>query len=261
MSCKAGFEFSSSRTQSLRELRLRLRIPGQLARAEGDKMLDVVDAFLYWHPSSVWENEDEEDPEDWSPEQEKAWQDDLTAWQSLAGQIETLLSTAGSAWRVEQRCIGLERRIDETVTAAVAMARRDARDDAAEHLAESWRAAYGRNPDHDKAYDEAVLAVEAVLCPLVSPNNQRPTLGTVIRDLRNQTSQWELAIGDTTGNPAGIGRLVNMLALLWDGQSRHAGAANSRRQSQIEGESAVHVAATLVQWINSGVLRRKTEGQ
>lgn len=176
----------------------------------------------------------------------------------LAGQVEKMLSAAGSAWRVDQRFTGLERRIDETVTEAVNMARKDARSDAAEHLAESWRAAYGRNPDPDKAYDEAVLAVEAVLCPLVSPNNQRPTLGTVIRDLRNQASQWELAIGDTGGNPAGIGRLVDMLALLWEGQSRHAGAANSRRQTQIEGEAAVHLAATLVQWINRAVLRRRS---
>ncbi|WP_161557854.1 hypothetical protein [Micromonospora sicca] len=48
-----------------------------------------------------------------------------------------------------------------------------------------------------------------------------------------------------------------MLALLWKGQSRHAGSPNSRRQSQAEGEAAVHLAATLVQWLAVGVLRRK----
>jgi hypothetical protein len=51
--------------------------------------------------------------------------------------------------------------------------------------------------------------------------------------------------------------VLAMLEALWHGQSRHAGSANSRRQTQVEGESAVHLAATLVQWLGSGVLRRR----
>lgn len=134
---------------------------------------------------------------------------------------------------------------------------RTAGDDAADHLDTAWAAAYGPNPDPDKAYDEAVLAVETLACPLVCPNNPRRTLGTVIRDLRNQTTQWELTIGDAMGQPAGPGRLVEMLALLWEGQSRHAGAPNSRQQTQAEAEAAVHLAATLVQWLTTGVLHRR----
>jgi hypothetical protein len=48
-----------------------------------------------------------------------------------------------------------------------------------------------------------------------------------------------------------------MLELVWHGQSRHAGSANSRRQTQAEGEGAVHLAATLLQRLGSGVLCRK----
>lgn len=118
------------------------------------------------------------------------------------------------------------------------------------------------NPDPDKAYDEAVLAVEAVACPLVCPpTNKRRTLGTVTADLRKQATMWELELGDTTTNaPMIVDRLIPMLELLWHGQSRHAGSANSRRQTQVEGESAVHLAAILVQWLGSGVLRRKSAG-
>ncbi len=101
------------------------------------------------------------------------------------------------------------------------------------------------------------MAVESVVCPLVAPKATKPTLGTVIADLRSQAAKWELSITDGTGQPAAIGRLVEMLALLWEGQSRHAGAANSRRQTQAEGEASVHLAATLVQWLSAGVLRRK----
>jgi hypothetical protein len=45
--------------------------------------------------------------------------------------------------------------------------------------------------------------------------------------------------------------------MLWKGQSRHAGSANSRQQSQAEAEAAVHMAAALVQWLSTGTLRRK----
>ncbi|SCL43831.1 hypothetical protein GA0070606_0022 [Micromonospora citrea] len=238
------------------ELRLRLRRAGALGNAKDDELLDVVDAVLFWHPWSVFDDGEDVGIE-LTPEQEREYQEELQMWQHIASQVREILDMGGSSWRVNRTLDGLERRLDDTVTAAVDHARGNARDDAADHLAAAWRAAYGRNPDADKAYDEAVLAVEAVACPVVSPRNPRPTLGTVIRDLRNQESQWELAIGDSTGAPAGIGRLVDMMALLWEGQSRHAGSPNSRRQSQVEGESAVHLAATIVQWLNSGVLRRK----
>jgi hypothetical protein len=153
---------------------------------------------------------------------------------------------------------GLERRIDPTVTAATTIAEQTAGAEAAAHLAVAREAAYGLNPDPDKAYDESVLAVEALACPIVCPSNPRRTLGTVVRDLRNQLSQWELAITNSTGQPANIDSLVAMLGLLWDGQSRHAGSPNSRHQTQLESEAAFHLAAAVVQWLSTGVLRRRT---
>jgi hypothetical protein len=43
--------------------------------------------------------------------------------------------------------------------------------------------------------------------------------------------------------PAGPDRLIEMLKLLWQGQSRRGGSPNSRRQTQAEAEAAVHLAA------------------
>ncbi|WP_328851226.1 hypothetical protein OG994_25660 [Micromonospora globbae] len=141
----------------------------------------------------------------------------------------------------------------------MSFAARGAGAEAGEHLAAAWSAAYGRQPDPDKAYDEAVLAVGALACPLVCATNPRRTLGTVIRDLRNQSGQWELTLGDKDGLPAGPDRLIEMLALLWDGQSRHAGSPNSRRQTASEAEAALHLAATLVQWLSGGILRKNPQ--
>lgn len=204
-------------------------LPSPAALSE-DQTLDVIDALLSW------------------------W---LEPSDSSVDALDEVLTAGGAGWRLTADRRGLERRIDTTATAAVNMTLHTAGDEAQDHLATAWAAAYGRNPDPDKAYDEAVLAVEAVACPLACPASARRTLGTVIRDLRNQLPRWELTIGDTTGHPASITRLVEMLALIWEGQSRHAGSPNSRHQTQAEAEAAVHLAAVLVQWLASGVLRRK----
>jgi hypothetical protein len=128
----------------------------------------------------------------------------------------------------------------------------------ADHLRTAWVAAYGLHPDPDKTYDHAILALEELMCPLVCPRNNRATLGIVISDLRNQATRWELSIEDSsTGRPAGVDGVIQMLDLLWKGQSRHGGSPNSRQQTQAEAEAAVHMAAALTQWVTTGVLHRK----
>ncbi|WP_432945823.1 hypothetical protein ACQPXM_06600 [Kribbella sp. CA-253562] len=220
-----------------RQVMLRIRTGNQpwLLKPEDPLFLDAVDAAIRWIDWGEW------------PSYRNEYGDPST--------LEAVLEAANSAWRATWQ--GLERRQDPTVTAAVMDAVVGAGAEAGEHLAAAWTAAYGRQPDPDKAYDEAVLAVEALACPLVCPDNSRRTLETVVRDLRNQSNQWELLIGDASGRPAVPDRLAGMLALLWEGQSRHAGSPNSRRQTPSEGEAAVHLAATLVQWFSGGVLRRK----
>lgn len=236
--CYPDDQYEGSALDNTLKFRLRLTTsPRPPTRLTDDELLDVIDALLAWCV-----------PEDSLLPGETSW---------LVGALREILTTGGAGWRITNSGKGLERRIDTTVTAAVFKTIHSANDEAGSYLATAWTAAYGRNPDPDKAYDEAVLAVEAVSCPLVCPKNTRRTLGTVISDLRKQSTQWELALGDTTGQPAGVERLVGMLALLWEGQSRHAGSPNARRQTQAEGEAAVHLAATLVQWLTSGVLHRK----
>ncbi|MEU7615729.1 hypothetical protein AB0B27_06445 [Micromonospora rifamycinica] len=213
-------------------LRFRLRVDAMpvVVDLDDDGLLDLIDALLAWHLQ----------PEEWPVKH-----------------LDNLLTSGGAGWRLTSDRQGLERRIDATATIAVAATVEGAGPEAGEHLATAWAAAYGRHPDPDKAYDEAVLAVEALACPLVCPTNPRRTLGTVIRDLRNQSGQWELTISASNGQPAPPVRLTEMLALLWEGQSRHAGSPNSRRQTQAEAEIAVHLAAAVVQWLTSGMLRRR----
>lgn len=205
------------------------------------ELLTVVDAILQLHPA--WD--------EGSPIAQSIFRDKL---ETLNG----ILADAGSRYRIDFNGRCLVGRVDSTVQAAVDSAIAAATPTTADYLRTAWVAAYGLHPDPDKAYDQAILAIEDLTCPLVCPRNTKATLGVVIGDLRNQAAQWELSIEDTsTGQPADIGSVIQMLDLLWKGQSRHAGSPNSRQQTQTEAEAAVHMAAALTQWISGGVLHRK----
>jgi hypothetical protein len=90
--------------------------------------------------------------------------------------LNELLILGGSVWQVDPNGRQLIRRVDLTAAAPYEKATTP-NDVAAEELAEAWRRAYGRNPDASDAWDHAIKAVEATLIPIVSPNQNKPTLG------------------------------------------------------------------------------------
>jgi hypothetical protein len=211
---------------------------------EGD-LLRVIDAILQLHP--MWHEVDR--------------------WGSPTGQIfrerfeelDSLLVDGASELTVSIDNHRLERRVDPAVRELANAAVKVADEVGADHLREAWAAAYGLEPSPDVAYDEAVRAVESIACPLIVPNaDGRRTLGTAIRDLRNQKQLWQLVFPDQTGSTAEVEPLLAMLDLLWQGQlSRHAGSTKSRRQTQAEAEAAVHLGGTLVHWLTTGVLSKR----
>ncbi|NYF57876.1 hypothetical protein [Micromonospora purpureochromogenes] len=180
-------------------------------------------------------------------------------------ELVDMLASSNSLWRVKQRPDGrqgLERAVDETVAAAAAKAVGSAQQQAADHLREAWRAAYGRDPDPDKAFNEAMRGVEEVACPLVLRKKAAAGtagLGDVIGVLKSsQFPLWEIGLPDKTGQPRDVGSLVGMMETLWQAQvSRHGGSPKSRRQDEDEARAVVPLAAVLVHWLSTGVLRKK----
>jgi hypothetical protein len=128
--------------------------------------------------------------------------------------------------------------------------------DAACHLGSAWRHAFGRNPDPGRAYSEAIKAVEAAAIPVVSPNNPKATLGTVIGQLRSTPQKWQVVLARDVTLPGGnqkapIEVLTNLAALLWVNQTdRHAPVQPIQ---QAQAEMAVHLALTLVQIFTQSV--------
>jgi len=171
-------------------------------------------------------------------------------------ELDQLLLDGGSAWNVADDGNGLQRRVEQTAvealrTASVAM-------NASPHLNAAWEAAYGRHPDPSRAYSEAIKAVEAASIPTVLPGAQgaKATLGRVIEALDRNRGDWQLAIA-SAGVPSRITPLLGMLRLLWQGQTdRHGGSSPTVPIAADAAEAAVHLAVTLVQWFESGVVRR-----
>lgn len=224
-----------------------------LSGATDEKLLAAVNALLQLHPD--WDRP-ATDWGGWDPTPGSVeWLNERLA------DLEELFIDGGSLYTVDLANHCLTRRVDATVAEAFAFTVKATDPTAADHLRTAWAAAYGLDPDPDKAFHEAVRAVETIACPLVQPKhaaNGKATFGTVLGELRNAGQVWQLVLPDATGQPRDVAPLVAMLELLWQAQvSRHGGAPKSRRQDQAEAEAALHLATTLVQWLGSGVLYRR----
>lgn len=172
--------------------------------------------------------------------------------------LDGILQQAGSAWRVGVRAseAGLERRVPEGVQEAADQAMATP-GHAGSLLSEAWHAAFGLNPDYEKAYAKSIKAVEAAAIPVVSPNNVAATLGTVLGQIRAD-GNWSLDITrkHSVNTPAEV--ILGMAQALWTGHNdRHAGQPGYTASTQAEAEAAVFLAVPLVQFFSSGAVARR----
>lgn len=177
------------------------------------------------------------------------------------GQLQQLLDNAGSAYRVAESEDGLEERVTPAVRDAVRQTVADAAatassGSAADHLATAWQAAYGRSPDSQGAYSEAIKAVEAAAHAVVQGNNQKATLGTMLGEIGNARHKFETTISTPPGKDA-MAPVEAMMRALWEGQtSRHGGQSATVPETLEAARAGVHLAAALVQWFVSGAVVR-----
>lgn len=176
---------------------------------------------------------------------ESAWDTDR------AEQLEHLLYSANSAYAVNETNSGLEMRIVPEVRDQVQSVVDLATGSPGDHLRDAWNEAYGRTADPVKAYSESIKAVESAMAPIVSPANLKATLGTMIKDIGVKPAKWTFEIAD--GRASGVDTVLAMMQVLWDGQtSRHGGVNPTRPETVDEARTAVHLAATLVQFAVGG---------
>lgn len=172
-------------------------------------------------------------------------------------ELDVLLRTAGSVYRVQADGdhFYLARRVP-TEEQAGADLEMSSGGRPAEHLRRSWRAVFGRNPNPGEGYREAIRAVEAAAKPVVSPNNERTTLGTVIRDMRAAPAKWRVGLQHHTPGQQ-VPAVIEMLDLLWAGQTGRHGDADETKPldvTQEQAEAAAQLAVLLVGWFRTGVV-------
>lgn len=145
---------------------------------------------------------------------------------------------------------GLEERVSQGVQDA-ADAVMSSSQSAGAILSEAWHAAFGRSPDAEEAYEKAIKAVEEAGAHIVTPNNKKATLGTMVRDMKAQ-KDWRLELPSPDADVP-----VTMAEALWIGQESRHGGNGYRKPTQAEAEAAVLLAVSLVHWFASGALARR----
>lgn len=166
-------------------------------------------------------------------------------------ELEQMFDEGGSAWRVAPDGRSLIERTLEAEHAAVALAAQGD-DQIAADINTAWNAAWRREePSAVEAYAAAVKAIEGVLAPIVSPDNPMPTLGTMIRDLRQKPEKWDTRFRGVETVEA----LAAMLDEVWRSQHRHGGGRGLPNTLD-EARDAVSVAVAVVGLCRRGFLER-----
>jgi hypothetical protein len=178
--------------------------------------------------------------------------------EELASELNAALEDAGSIWKAhwDGERYQLTRRMDESVQEALNRTI-DKSERAGEHLRKALVAVYGQKPDASAGYRESVRAVEVASIAVISPNDKRATLGTVIAALKadvNGAKKIKLTLGkDTKVEPGDVLRAMN--ELLWTNQLDRHGTTDESVPLSVslpQAEAAFHLACTLVHWFTTG---------
>lgn len=173
-----------------------------------------------------------------------------------AAGLRRIFEVGASAWTVRADGKGLEKRVDESASAAYALAIGHS-DAVASELKEAWRAAFGRNPDPSDAWDHAIKAVEELLIPIVISGVSKPNLGGVAGELHAASHKWNL-VPPTASSTLDDGKTLEaMIRLMWPNPDRHGGGATRRTPGQEEAEHVVHLAIAIVQLCRGGALTKR----
>lgn len=177
-----------------------------------------------------------------------------------AQSLEHILKSAGHVLRVSPDGNRLVERIDlalwdeyEQVT--------QLDDQASQYMQEAWALAFGREPNLSDAWGRAIKAIETLLKPIVSPSDNKATLGKMISALRQSPDKWECKLpdrdykanGETNVKP-GIEVFIDALATIGYQPDRH-GSDQPQDVDETTARSILFLATTVVGWLRDGILR------
>ncbi|PKT67128.1 hypothetical protein CW362_42150 [Streptomyces populi] len=194
------------------------------------------------------------------------WNSGARRTKRITEPLNRLLIESRSVYEVASDQRGLQRRMEEGLSEALAMA-----SDAAEssgypaarrYLGRARDKLFAVHADASGAYVDLIRAVEAVACPMFLPRNPLPTLGKVRDHLRDADAKYEYVLTDKSGTQGTTTGVVAMLTDLWEGHGdRHAGGPREVPVSQEAAEAALSVATALVTLFSRSAVRLRPAGQ
>lgn len=134
-------------------------------------------------------------------------------------------------------------------------------DQASQYMQEAWTLAFGREPNLSDAWGRAIKAIETLLKPIVSPKNNKATIGSMTNELRNSPDKWECKLPDReykangeTNVKSGIEVFTDALATIGYQPDRH-GSDQPQDVDEATARSVLFLATTVVGWLRDGTLR------
>lgn len=176
-------------------------------------------------------------------------------------ELEVILKDAGSAYCVgtdEDDNFELQFRQSKEMT-ELFQTEAEQPERAADHLRRAWTKCFRVDPEPDPnaACSEAVGAVEAAAKPVISPNNDKTTLGTILRDMNPDPTKEPGYKWETDSEfDSSMETVFSMMQLVWNnGDYRHGDDSRPLEVTQESAEMTVHTAVLLVNWFRSERIR------
>ena len=177
-----------------------------------------------------------------------------------AQSLEHILKSAGHVLRVSPDGSRLVERIEPTLWDEYEQVTR-LDDQASQYMQEAWALAFGRNPNVGDAWSKAIKAIETLLKPIVSPKNNKATIGSMTSELRQAPDKWECKLPDReykangeTNVKSGIEVFTDALATIGYQPDRH-GSDQPQDVDEATARSVLFLATTVVGWLRDGILR------
>jgi hypothetical protein len=117
---------------------------------------------------------------------------------------------------------------------------------------ELLRGFLNRYPNPSTAYSQSIKAVEVAAKGVISPTNDKATLGTMIADIRNKPEKWSFVL-----DKSGPEDVMGMMQTLWKGQEdRHGTDAPDAPLAvdQAEADAAFHLALALSRFFSKSLI-------
>lgn len=133
-------------------------------------------------------------------------------------------------------------------------------DVASKLMQDAWSLAFGRDPNLLEAWGNAIKSIETLLKPVVSPDDEKATIGKMTNALRDKPEKWdcllpdrEYLFGGEKITKASMDVFIDALSVIGYQPNRH-GSGTIEEVDETAVRGVLFLATTVLGWLREGVL-------